>query len=136
MEELKGNHSKVKNIEYENISMQKYLKPNRCEMSLADAQLIFRLRCRMTNVKMNLKGAYDNLECTACGLEEETQIHLVNCQKLNEKRVKKSFDYKKIIRKVAFCLAKFFTSRYAPVLQQSIQWIQNFIKSYLDPLRY
>ena len=39
MEELKRNHSKVKNIEYESMSMQKYLKPNRCEMSLADAKM-------------------------------------------------------------------------------------------------
>ena len=29
---------------------------------------------------MNLKGMYDNLECTAYGLEEETQEHnIINC---------------------------------------------------------
>ena len=80
MEELKGAHSKVKHIEYENLNMQKYLKPNRCKIRLEDAQLIFRLRCRPTNVKMNLKGLYDDLECMACGLEEETYIHIIHCK--------------------------------------------------------
>ena len=72
MEDHKGTHSKVKNIKYENMKMQKYLKPNSCKMKIEDAQLIFKLRCRSTKVKMNLEDIYDNLECTACGLEEES----------------------------------------------------------------
>ena len=96
MEELKGAHSKVKHIEYENLKMQKYLKPNSCKMRLEEAQLIFKLRCRSTNVKMNLKGLYDDLECTACGLEEETQIHIIHCKKLNENKVGKKVNYDKL----------------------------------------
>ena len=46
MEERKGTHSKVKNIEYENMDMQKYLKPNRCKIKIEEAQLIFKLRYR------------------------------------------------------------------------------------------
>ena len=96
MEERKRTHSKVKDIQHENLKMQKYLKPNQCKMRKEDAQLIFRLRCRSTNVKTNLKGMYDNLECTACGLEEESQIHIVQCKKLNENRLEKILKYEKI----------------------------------------
>ena len=78
------------------IQMQKYLKPYRCNMNIEDGQLIFKLRCKITNAKMNLKGMYDNLECTACGLEEETQEHIINCTKLNENKLEKNVNYEKI----------------------------------------
>ena len=61
IEEIKGSHSKVKNLRHENLQMQKYLKPNRCKMNIEDGQLIFKLRCKITNAKMNFKGVYDNL---------------------------------------------------------------------------
>ena len=96
MEDRKGTHSKVKNIKYENMKMQKYLKPNSCKMKIEDAQLIFKLRCRSTKVKMNLEDIYDNLECTACGLEEESQIHIIQCKKLNENRLGKRVEYEKL----------------------------------------
>ena len=96
MEERKRTHSKVRNIEYEHMKMQKYLKPNQCKIKIEEAQLIFRLRCRSTNVKVNLKGIYDSLECTACGLEEESQIHVIKCKKLNENRVEKNVKYEKL----------------------------------------
>ena len=78
------------------MKMQKYLKPNQCKIKIEEAQLIFRLRCRSTNVKVNLKGIYDSLECTACGLEEESQIHVIKCKKLNENRVEKNIKYEKL----------------------------------------
>jgi hypothetical protein len=36
-----------------------------------------KLRCRVTEAKVNLKGKYDELECGACGSEEETQQHII-----------------------------------------------------------
>ena len=39
---------------------------------------------------------YDNLECTACGLEEESQIHVIKCKKLDENRLEKNIQYEKI----------------------------------------
>ena len=96
MEKVKGSHSKVKNLKHEDLLMQKYLKPNRCNMNIKDGQLIFKLRCKTTNAKMNLKGMYDNLECTACGQEEETQEHIINCSKLNENKLEKNVNYEKI----------------------------------------
>ena len=52
--------------------MQKYLKPNKSKMSKEEAQLVFKLRCRVTETKVNLKRKYDNLECEACGLKKKT----------------------------------------------------------------
>ena len=37
----------------------------------------------MTQIKVNLKGKYDTLECDACGKEEETQEHILVCEELN-----------------------------------------------------
>ena len=71
----KESHSKVRKIEHHAIKIQKYLQPNQIKMSKEEAQLIFQLRCRVTEAKINLRGKYDNLECGACGLEEETQQH-------------------------------------------------------------
>ena len=39
-----------------------------------NSQLIFQLRGRVTEVKMNDRGNYDKLECRACALEEEPNI--------------------------------------------------------------
>ena len=96
MEDIKGTHSKVKNLSHENLQMQKYLKPNRCNMNIEDGQLIFKLRCKITNAKMNLKGMYDNLDCSACGIEEESQEHIINCTKLNGNKLEKNANYEKI----------------------------------------
>ena len=76
--------------------MQKYLQPNSCKMKIEDAQLIFKLRCRTTETKVNLKGKYDNLECGACGLEEETQQHILICKELNSDKNDQELKYDKI----------------------------------------
>ena len=76
MEKIKSSHTKVKEIKHENMKMQKYLQANSCKITNKEAQLIFKLRCRTINVKRNLKGMYDNLDCTACGTEEDTQESL------------------------------------------------------------
>ena len=56
--------------------------PNRAMMTQEDCQLIFKLRCRVTKIKTNLKGLFDTHECGACGQEEETQEHIIKCTKL------------------------------------------------------
>ena len=42
------------------------------------------MRCRVTHVKTNLKAIYENLECRACKVEEESQKHVIECKSLNE----------------------------------------------------
>ena len=38
----------------------------------------FKLRCRITDPN-NYKGIYEFLECSACGVEEEDQKHILEC---------------------------------------------------------
>ena len=63
-------------------------------MSRGEAQLIFKLRSQVTNVKTNLKGKYDMLECRACKSEPETQKHIVECKTLSKEEEK--IEYEKI----------------------------------------
>jgi hypothetical protein len=96
LESLKPTHSKVKNVEHIGMQIQKYLQLNNSKMTKIEAQLIFQLRCRMTEAKVNLKGKYDNLECSACGMEEESQEHIIKCEKLNKNIETEDVDYENI----------------------------------------
>ena len=95
LENIKRLHSKVNKIEHNSLIMQKYLQLNSTNIKKEEAQLIFRLRCRVTNVKNNLKGKYDSLYCRGCKISEESQKHIVqDCKILNEG--KENIEYEKI----------------------------------------
>ena len=87
----KKNHSKVMHLEHKNFEMQKYLKQCNIKITQEEAQEIFKLRSRVSNVKINYKGKYDTYECEACKHikpEEESQKHVINCKILNEDKDK------------------------------------------------
>ena len=93
LQNVKKCHSKVRHLEHETIVMQKYLQPNTVKMSIQEAQLIFKLRCQVTNVKTNLKGKYDELKCMTCRLEEENQKHIIQeCKILNKETEKIEYE--------------------------------------------
>ena len=94
LENIKKSHSKVKNVKHEILYMQKYLQPNSVKISKEEAQVIFKLRCQVTEVKKNFKRKYVNLECRACKSEEEDQKHLIRCKILNQKV--EDLEYEKI----------------------------------------
>ena len=81
----KDSHSKVKDITYRIFQMQKYLTSCKVKITQEEAQAIFKLRTRMTDVKCNYKGKYESYECEICIKEEESQKHILICEKLNEK---------------------------------------------------
>ena len=62
----KESHSKVMNIRHERLEMQGYLKPNNLKMKTEEAQEIFKMRCRVTDVKTNFKAKYESFECEVC----------------------------------------------------------------------
>ena len=64
--------------------MQKYLKACNIRITQEEAQEIFRLRSRVSNVKTNFKANFDTYECEACFCEEESQKHILNCKILNK----------------------------------------------------
>ena len=92
----KKSHSKVEKIEHTHIKMQKYLQPNQTNIKREEAQLIFKLRCRVTDVKNNLQGKYDNQECRICGEESETQQHILLCKVINKDKDLKEFKYESL----------------------------------------
>ena len=82
LEIMKQRHSKVMELKHPNLTMQEYLLPNKQKISKEETQLIFRMRCKVTNVKMNMKGLYDNHECEVCLSDEETQKHIYECKEI------------------------------------------------------
>ena len=79
----KESHSKVRDLKHKTYEMQKYLKPNGEKITQEEAKLIFKLRSKVTEVKQNFRGKYENVECELCH-EEETQAHIMTCRELNK----------------------------------------------------
>ena len=76
LSEKQATHSKVNSWTHSLLTMQKYLKPNSEKIKVEDSQLIFKLRCKMIEVKMNFKRNHETHECRACETHEETQEHV------------------------------------------------------------
>ena len=96
----KENHSKVRSIKHKNLEMQNYLKCSEIKIMIDEAQEIFRIRCRVTEVKNNFKGRYENVECDFC-YEQEDQKHILECKALNEnnnEKYEKIPEYEEILK--------------------------------------
>ena len=78
----KKSHSKVMSLEHKYLKMKKYFMPKNIQTSKEEIQCVFKLRCRVTNVKTNMQGLYDSFECTACGKNDESQKHIIECKEL------------------------------------------------------
>ena len=85
----KENHSKVMNIKHKTLEMQKYLKTNKIA-TIEDSQEIFKIRSKVTDVKINFKGKYDSFECFFCD-EEESQKHVMECKYINKNQNHENF---------------------------------------------
>ena len=57
--------------------MQDYLKPGNMKSMKDECQLIFKLRSRITALKMNQQNSYESYECEPCKIEEESQEHVL-----------------------------------------------------------
>ena len=87
----KQTHSKVKSLKYQKLEMQDYLMPNDVtDMNKEDAQMIFQIRSKVMDLKMNMKGNHEKFECSVCFLEEESQEHVYQCK--NIWKIKKQSD--------------------------------------------
>ena len=94
----KESHSKVKNLEHKSYEMQKYLKSNPVKITQEEAKEIFKLRSKVTEVKENFKGKYENIECELCK-EEENQEHIMTCKELNKnEKIEKIPDFEEIYK--------------------------------------
>ena len=91
--------SKGKEITYDRIEMQNYLKSD-SELSLEEKKLNFKLRTRTTDLRMNMKNKNTNLECVACEkkgeINFETQEHTFECINYVKSQVNSDLDLKEI----------------------------------------
>ena len=78
----KESHSKVKDVKHTTLEMQRYLKASDVKINQEEVQTIFKLRSRMTDVKINFRGKYDSFECEACNEEDEDQKHIIECREI------------------------------------------------------
>ena len=70
------------------------------------------MRSRVTDVKINYRGKYENLECDLCNEEEESQEHILKCKEImKESKDIKVPEYAKLLDgsvKVQLEIAKMF----------------------------
>ena len=92
----KLNHSKVRNLQHNNIGMQKYLKHGQTQISVEERQLIFKLRAKVTDVKMNFRGMYEEFQCDICHEENEPQRHIIEECRILNKNEEEKLEYTKI----------------------------------------
>ena len=72
--------SKSKPVIHEDLERQEYLAPNDTEKSVHAKQFAFKCRSGMLNLKYNLKNKDTDISCSACGAEEETLQHVMQCE--------------------------------------------------------
>jgi hypothetical protein len=77
----KSSHSKVLHIVHEKMELQDYLSPG-SGLGSHEAKFIFLLRTRMLDIKSNYQGKHSDLSCPMCDSEQDTQQHLLQCEKL------------------------------------------------------
>ena len=85
LNKLKSGHSKVKHLKHSKMQMRKYFKQTGMKQTKEEIKLFFKLRTRMTDIKMNYKGIYDSFECSACKKEEESQAHIFESKEIAKK---------------------------------------------------
>ena len=74
--------SKTKDVPHDELKIH---EANKSEMNIDEKQFLFKCRSRMLEVKCNMKNDHlQDLKCSACGLEDETQMHLLQCEILNQ----------------------------------------------------
>ena len=74
---LATSHSKVTQELYEDLTGMQYLTDPR--FTAEQAQMLFKFRTRMFDVRTNFRNNHACTSCPLCGVEEDTQEHLFNC---------------------------------------------------------
>ena len=80
---LKETHSKMDKIIYKKLEIEPYLKSTKIYPE--KAKLLYKLRTHMADVKSNFSRYYFyNLICPLCENTEDTQVHLLTCEKIHK----------------------------------------------------
>ena len=85
--------SKTIDVPHENLKMQEYLEANNGEITIAKKQFLFQCRSRMLELKCYMKNEnLNDCKCSACGLEDENQMHLMQCIKLSHENYEEAHE--------------------------------------------
>ena len=75
---LKQKHSKMSNLQYEELRLQSYLMDE--NITVKEAKNVFKYRTRVANFKDNFKNNHDGgMECPLCLEQPDSQAHSVLC---------------------------------------------------------
>ena len=76
----KATKSKIKNIQYPKFQLQEYFQGN--TLDTREKKLLFQLRTRMVDIKLNFKNSHTDLSCPLCAQVDDTQEHVLMCSAL------------------------------------------------------
>ena len=89
LKNLQISHSKSKNICYEDLSLQGYLRSGTTNMTIKEKLFCFAARSRMIDVRCNKLYGQSQLTCRLGCDMKETQKHLLECDALTDSNIVK-----------------------------------------------
>ena len=81
--DLKEKHTKMDNLQYTELKLQKYLKND--SIPVPEARNLYRFRTRCAKFKENMKTGYQSTPCPFCLVQPDNQIHSVQCSVVSTK---------------------------------------------------
>ena len=96
---LAKSHSKTREKLYTNLDGMEYFRDSR--FTSMDANILFKFRTRMFNVKNNFRNNYRQSDtlCPLCKMNEDSQEHLFQCEKIKEVVANTATKYEDIFSK-------------------------------------
>ena len=88
--ELKKSHSKMKNIQHQELKMQDYLSLE--NITVNQAKILLKFRTRMANYGQHFKGTNKLSQCQLCDEHLDSQDTIFQC-KTNKKNFNTNFNY-------------------------------------------
>ena len=89
LQKLKQTHSKAKNLSYDELDLQMYLKSGTSKMTIKEKSFTFALRSRTIDVNCNKLQGQTNVKCRLGCDQDETQSHLLHCSALRDSAIVK-----------------------------------------------
>ena len=102
--DLKEEHSKMDNLQYFELKLQKYLKDG--DFNVQEAKNLYRFRTHCAKFKENMKTSYTATPCPFCLVQPDNQAHSVQCPEVQQ-RVKIEGNYSEIFKEnIPFNISK------------------------------
>ena len=81
--EKKKKHSKMDNIEYEELKKQDYFSIK--GINVEEVRNIFKIRTRMAPYGQNFRGGQETVSCPLCEVQADDQVHGFQCEEIKNK---------------------------------------------------